>query len=95
MAKIILFEHANFGGNALVLKDEDIQHLGPRGFNDRTSSLIVIDGQWTLYRNSEFGGTRWHVQHNGGPEGDGTYPHFNDWNGDNDQISSVRRGHQP
>jgi hypothetical protein len=57
MAKIILFEHGNFGGNAVVLKDEDIQNLRDRGFNDRASSLIVIDGQWTLYRNSEFGGT--------------------------------------
>jgi hypothetical protein len=94
MAKVILFEHPNLRGDALVLQEEDNQDLRRKGCHDRISSLIVINGQWTLYRHTEFGGTRWHVQQQGGPEGDGTYPHFNDWNGDNDQISSVRRGHQ-
>jgi Beta/Gamma crystallin len=83
----------NFGGKSLVLKDQNVQDLQRKGFNDRVSSLIVIDGQWTLYRHGEYGGTRWHVQHTGGPERDGTYPQVHDWRGGHDQISSVRVGH--
>jgi hypothetical protein len=93
MAKIILFEHINFSGKSLVL-DQSIQHLKRKGFENRVSSLIVIDGQWTLYRDVEFGGRPlWHVQHNGGPDEDGTYPQVQDWRGDNVQISSVQMGH--
>ena len=58
MAKVILFEHPNFRGDALVLQEEDNQDLRRKGFHDRISSLIVINGQWTLYRHTEFGGTR-------------------------------------
>ena len=91
MAKIILFEHPNFSGKSLVLKDQNVQDLKRKAFNDCVSSLIVIEGQWTLYRHGEYGGTRWHVHTLGGQRG-WTYPQVNDWRGDHDQISSVRVG---
>jgi len=92
MAKIILFQNTNFTGDACVLKDADIRNLSNKSFNDRASSVIVIDGSWTLYQHAEFGGARWYLQANGGPERDGCYPSYNDWQGSNDSVSSVRRG---
>ena len=60
------------------------------GVNNDVSSVIVIDGAWTLYEHSDFKGTAWTVSDAGGPEDDGCYPSFEDWNGRNNTISSVR-----
>ena len=89
MAKIILFEDVNFGGSALVVTVAD-PNLVPQNWNDKTSSLIVIDGQWALYEDINYGGTVWTVSAVGGPTGDGTYPDYADWGGTNDSISSLK-----
>ena len=88
MAKIILFKDVNFGGDALVVTSAD-PDLGPQGWNDAVSSLIVIDGAWSLYEDINYGGTRWSVNALGGPANDGTYADWSDWSGSNDSISSL------
>lgn len=92
MPKIILFEHVNFKGDSRIM-DHDIVDLSFHDFNDRTSSAIVISGSWTLYKNAEYKGLRWHLRENGGPENDGCYPSYKDWEGTNDSVSSIRRGY--
>jgi len=89
MAKIILFEDVNFGGSSLVVTVAD-PDLVPQGWNDKTSSLIVVDGQWTLYEDTNYGGKSWTVSSVGGPTADGTYPDYSDWGGTNDSISSLK-----
>lgn len=92
MSKIIIFKDVNFHAKALTITDQDISNLSDNQWNDIVSSVIVIEGEWTLYEHSGYGGQRWHVSANGGPSGDGTYPQPADWNGQNDSISSVRQG---
>jgi hypothetical protein len=89
MAKIIVFKDSNFNGDALVLTVND-PNLKPQGFGDEISSLIVTSGQWTLYKDENYGGTSWTVSQNGGPTADGVYPDWGDWGGENDAISSIK-----
>jgi hypothetical protein len=35
---------------------------------------------------------KWNVHENGGPDKDGKYPSYKDWNGANYWFSSVKRG---
>ena len=48
MGQIILYEHSNYGGNSLVLS-ESAPDLRAYGWNDKTSSVRVISGKWSLY----------------------------------------------
>lgn len=89
MVKIILFQNSNFQGKSLVVTSDE-PNLVPQGFNDITSSLIVISGQWSLYQNVNYTGTSWTVSEVGGPDGDGCYPDYGDWGGTNDSISSLK-----
>ena len=89
MAKIILFQNSNFQGKSLTVTEPE-PNLVPQGFNDITSSIIVISGQWTLYKDINYGGTSQTVSEVGGPYGDGTYPDYGDWGGTNDSISSLK-----
>src|SRR5437762_2616647 len=91
MAKIVLFKDINYGGGALVLTGAD-SDLGPQGWNDKVSSLIVIDGTWNLYKDSNYGGTKWSVSANGGPSSDGTYKNPRAWEGD--RNGSSLHGHR-
>jgi len=51
--KIILFEDIDFGGqyHFLSLPCSDLSSLG---FNDKVSSLVVLQGNWSFYRDSNF-----------------------------------------
>jgi hypothetical protein len=106
MAKIILFEHDNYDGQALVIV-QDTERLdvyqadvGEDGnWDNVVSSIIVISGEWTLYRDARFEGTRWFATAGGGPEKDGCYPSAQYWlsafdgrPGENDQVSSLKIG---
>ncbi|MEO8673040.1 MAG: beta/gamma crystallin-related protein, partial [Tahibacter sp.] len=71
-----------FGGSSLVVTVAD-PDLVPQGWNDKTSSIIVIDGQWGVYQDTNYSGTAWTVSRVGGPNGDGTYPDYSDWGGTN------------
>ena len=89
MASIILFDDSNFGGRHLRT-DQPIANLIDSNFNDITSALIVCEGTWHLYRDISYGEPVWTVEANGGPSGDGLYPSYKDWGGENDAISSLR-----
>ena len=89
MSKIVVFQNANLSGDSLTLTEADT-NLIPQGWNDSISSLIVINGDWDMYQDTNYGGTVWNVSGSGGPAGDGVYPDWNDWGGTNDSISSLR-----
>ena len=52
---IILFEHPNFGGQRLVLRD-GMPNLDRTDFNDRTESILVRDGYWEVCTDAYFRG---------------------------------------
>lgn len=89
MPKITLFQNTNFGGKYLTLNGAD-SNLKDQDFNDRTSAVIVCSGKWVLYQDTNFGGQQWVVEETGGPNGDGMYPSYKDWNGKNDSVSSLK-----
>jgi len=89
MSKIIVFQDVNLRGNSLTLTESD-PNLVPQGWNDKISSLIVIDGDWDLFQDVDFKGATWNASESGGPGGDGVYPDWKDWGGTNDSISSLR-----
>jgi hypothetical protein len=99
LPEIILFEHPNFrGAHRHVFQTEKnlaVTHggaqPGPAGgqFDDRTSSIVVIEGTWILYENRDLTGDKHEV-------GPGAFPNV----GDNlhiphDFISSVELKKSP
>ena len=92
MAKIILFA-GDFDNpvRCLVLTHTTpYPEINSRGFNDITSSAIVINGTWRLWEGN-IGDTTYasHVlTPNGGPDGDGVYPYGHLEIG-NDTLSAV------
>ncbi len=56
MPEAILFEHANFHGrHKHVFGPEPNLNAGDDNFfNDRVSSIAILDGAWAFYRDSEF-----------------------------------------
>ena len=50
---IALFQHPNYQGRMLVLYSSD-HDVPMRDFGDHVSSVIVIGGTWTLYRDPNF-----------------------------------------
>jgi hypothetical protein len=90
VAKIILFAKQNFEGDSTVVLTKSDPGLRGTGVNNDVSSIIVIEGAWNLYLHPDYAGTNWVVSNTGGPNGDGTYPTYEDWNGKNNAISSVQ-----
>ena len=84
MPHIILFDDVNFkGGHKHVFQNEAFLD----DFNDRASSLIVLEGVWQCFEDANFAG-RQSMQ-----LGPGLYPQVDDpqrVNIDNDSISSVK-----
>ncbi|MFD2366163.1 beta/gamma crystallin-related protein [Pseudoduganella sp. GCM10020061] len=79
-AEITLYEHDNFNGRELTLR-EATPDLNRFNFNDRTSSIIVRSGAWEVCMDAGFrGGCRVFEP--------GQYRRMD---GMNDRISSVRR----
>lgn len=89
MAQIQLYKNTNCGGKEVVL-DSDCYHLKNFYFNDKLSSLIVVDGEWELYQDAEFKGNSYKVSRELSPNKDGIYNSYKDWGGKNDSISSVK-----
>jgi hypothetical protein len=94
--RIILYEHANFRGERLVV-DGPVANLDDEDFNDRASSARIEEGDWELCGDARFRGCRtieeWEVAN------------LSDYNL-NDRVSSLRPsgydggggsggGHQP
>ena len=63
MTIAILYEHANFDGDFLILRSDDM-NLEDDGWNDKVSSMIVFDGGLTVYRDNDY-----HGEHKYFPEG--------------------------
>lgn len=60
---ITLFEDDKFKGDATV-RDENDRNLknGPfKGWNDRTSSVVVNSGKWELYQKADYDDSGWSV----------------------------------
>lgn len=90
MAKIILFAKQNFEGDSTLVLTDSNPGLRGSGVNNDVSSIIVIDGAWNLFVHPDYEGGNWVVSSTGGPNGDGTYASYEDWNGKNNAISSVQ-----
>jgi hypothetical protein len=86
MAHIILFEHINFhGGHKHVFAPEpNLNDRDDDFFNDKTSSLAVVEGNWELYRNADFN-TPYPVI-----LGPGLYPDVRRVQINNDDMSSLQ-----
>lgn len=84
---ILMFEKENFQGRMFAVTGAE-SNFCDDGFNDKVSSIIVLDGDWALYQHVDFDGTRWTVGPKGGPEGNGRYPTASCFA--DDTISSVR-----
>lgn len=90
MVTIKLFKDRNFGGPSRVLHAAEAS-LYNLDFNDEVSSIIVIEGEWELYRDVNYEGPQWGpVTPTGGPQGNGLYPDSTDWKADNDNLSSLK-----
>ena len=92
MAKIILFE-GDFDNPArcLVLtRTATFPEINGKGFNDVTSSVIVINGTWKLWHGNIGDGlvASGIVTEDGGPDRDGMYP-FGTLPIGNDTLSAV------
>ena len=88
MAQVILFEHANFHGqHKHVFRQESNLNAGDDNFfNDKVSSMVVVDGHWEFFKDSNL------IAKLGPTLGPGTYPSITAalGAGSNDQISSLR-----
>jgi hypothetical protein len=86
MAHIILFEHINFhGAHKHVVHDEpNLNASDDSFFNDRVSSLAVIEGNWAFYPDANFRGRPYPVI-----LGPGLYPRVDAVQIKNDDMSSL------
>jgi Beta/Gamma crystallin len=86
MAHIILFEHMNFHGahKHVVGPESNLNAQDDNFFNDRVSSLVVLEGNWALYGDYKFEGQYPPVL------GIGLYPRLDAIGIKNDDISSLQ-----
>ncbi len=88
MAHVILFEHANFHGvhKHVFTAESNLNADDDNWMNDKTSSIVVIEGNWEFFIDWNFSGKT------GRTLGPGIYP----WVSapgvemENDAISSLR-----
>lgn len=90
-AEIILFEHANFHGrHKHVFSAEPNLNAGDDSFfNDRVSSMVVLGGNWEVFRHSQY------VQAYPVVLGPGRYPWVGAIGIANDDMSSLRPTARP
>lgn len=89
--RVLLFEHADYGGRMKDVQNGDPDLTASDGgfFNDRVSSIVVLAGNWTFYKNTRFGGP---YVRNGKPVvvGPGMYRFVADLGIQNDDLSSLK-----
>ncbi|HYI09892.1 MAG TPA: beta/gamma crystallin-related protein [Thermoanaerobaculia bacterium] len=90
MSRITVYQHVGYVGLAFGALDS-VPSLVPFNLNDHVSSVDVESGKWELYEHVNFTGQRWIVEADGGPARNGGYPTFQNWNGPNDIISSIKK----
>jgi hypothetical protein len=82
----ILFELANFRGahRHVFVAEPNLAEKSDPTFNDKTSSIVVLEGDWVFFSDSNFG-TR-----TGNVLGPGVYPFVANVGIMNDSITSLR-----
>ncbi len=93
MAELIIYVDENFSGlhTHLFESTADFQKLALGGvgsgingnWNDKTSSFVIVSGQWTFFKDINF------QFQQGGVLGPGLYSFVQNFGIDNDAISSV------
>jgi uncharacterized protein YcfJ len=83
-AQVLFYEHQDFQGRS-VTTDKALDNFVRSGFNDRASSIIVLNNRWEVCDDSYFGGRCVVLRQ-------GRYPSLAAM-GMNDRISSVREVH--
>ena len=60
MAHIILFEHINFRGQHkhVFYEESNLAAADDNFFNDKISSFVILEGNWTFWRDINFSGTK-------------------------------------
>src|SRR5260370_320768 len=81
--QVILFSDANFHGDHRHVFDSEAD-LSADSFNDVVSSLVVLSGNWSFFRDSKFGNPYPVVL------GPGMYSFVEDFQIKNDDISSLQ-----
>jgi hypothetical protein len=88
MAQVILFEHANFHGahKHVFTNEANLNASDDNFFNDKVSSMVIIDGRWEFFKDSNF------IAKLGPTLNPGSYPSITAalGAGSNDQVSSLR-----
>ncbi len=89
--RVILFEGEDFCGKSIdvVHGQADLSLFKEGNFNDRTSSLTILSGNWSFYRDPQFQSP---FKHRSAPLilGPGSYPKISDLGIPDDEISSLR-----
>jgi hypothetical protein len=86
MPEVVLFEHSNFRGahKHVFVAEPDLDRDDDNFFNDRVSSIVIVEGEWEFYRDDNF-------RNQLGPTlGRGTYARVTDVDIPHDSISSLR-----
>src|SRR5262245_2352636 len=85
MAEVILYEHANYHGahKHVFGWEPNLNAADDRFFNDRVSSLAVMSGSWSFFRDSGY------RNQYARPLGPGGYPWVEAVDIKNDDMSSL------
>jgi hypothetical protein len=86
MPHVILFEHANFHGQHKHVfgREPNLNAGDDNFFNDRVSSIVVLESTWAFYRNANFNGQYSRTL------GPGLYPDVRNVDIQNDDMSSLQ-----
>jgi hypothetical protein len=89
--RIILFEDENYCGRSIdvVHANPDLRTFKEANFDDRTSSLVILSGNWSFYRKPGFDAP---FMHGNTPLvlGPGNYEHVVDYGIQDNQLSSLK-----
>jgi hypothetical protein len=81
LPELIIFDHVGFKGH-WARTNLSFHYLG-KFWNDRISSVIVVNGIWRFYRDAHYGGDHWDL-------GPGYYECFFTSKGPDDVVSSFQ-----
>ena len=56
VAQVILFQHANFHGahKHVFVEEANLNAGDDNSFNDQVSSMVIVEGSWTFWRDANF-----------------------------------------
>jgi hypothetical protein len=82
----VLFELANFRGahRHVFMAEPNLADTNDPTFNDKTSSIVVLEGDWEFFADSNY------VTRTGNVLGPGVYPFVANIGIKNDAITSLR-----